>query len=165
MKWVTRERPKIDRIACPWLITRFIDPAPTFLFVPPNSVLAVAGDEEATPFDVPDVALTHVGDLCSFDAFLTTYGLADLALQRLAVIVRAADTGRLDLAPEAAGLVAISLGLSRVFIDDQVMLRHGLVVYDALYAWCRSDRSESHGWNPEALRAAADRAQPAAGSP
>lgn len=164
MKWVTRERPKIDRIACPWLITRFIDPAPTFLFVPPGRVLAIAEEEEATPFDVPDVALTHVDDRCSFDAFLLTYALSDAPLQQLAAIVRAADTGRLDLVPEAAGLLAISLGLSRVFTDDQVMLQHGLVVYDALYAWCRSAQSESHGWNPEALRAAADRSPPASDS-
>lgn len=156
MKWVTRERPKIDRIACPWLIARFIDPAPVFLFVPPARVLEVAREEEATPFDVPDVALTHVGDRCSFDAFLLTYGLSDAPLQQLAGIVRAADTGRLDLAPEAAGLLAISLGLSQVFTGDQVMLQHGLVVYDALYAWCRTGQSESHGWNPDALRAAAD---------
>lgn len=165
MKWVTRERPKIDRIACPWLITRFIDPAPTFLFVPPARVLAVAIEEEATPFDVPDVALTHVGDRCSFDAFLQAYGLSDAPLQLLADIVRAADTGRLDLAPEASGLLAISLGLSRAFPDDQVMLQHGMVVYDALYAWCRSGQSESHGWNPEALRAGAGPSSPAPGSP
>jgi hypothetical protein len=136
MKWITRARPKIDRIACPWLITRFIDAAPEFLYVPAEQVLSVAAETGAVPFDVPGVEMGHVGELCSFDAFLRKYGLTDPALQRLAAIVRGADTARLDLAPEAAGLYAISLGLSRNFADDHEMLRHGLVVYDALYAWC-----------------------------
>ena len=146
MKWVTRERPKIDRIACPWLIARFIDDAPEFLYVPSNQVLAVAADTGALPYDVPDVELSHVGELCSFDAFLTKYHLTDPALHQLAVIVRAADTARLDLAPQAAGLLALSLGLSRNFTDDHEMLRHGMLMYDALYSWCRSDRTETHGW-------------------
>jgi hypothetical protein len=148
VKWVTRERPKIDRIACPWLIARFIDQSPEFLFVPPGDVLRVAAEDGATPYDIPDVELSHVGELCSFDAFLRKYGLGEPALDRLATIVRGADTARLDLAPEAAGLFAISLGLSRNFANDHEMLRHGLVMYDALYAWCRHCQDESHGWPP-----------------
>lgn len=138
MKWVTREHPKIDRIACPWLIARFIDDDPEFLYVPADQVPAVAFREDATPFDVPGVALTHNGDRCSFDAFLARYGLDDPALHRMAVIVRGADTGRPDLAPEAAGLLAISRGLSATHPDDHAMLRHGMVIYDALYAWARA---------------------------
>ena len=152
MKWVTRERPKIDRIACPWLITRFIDRDPQFLFVAPSRVLDVAREEDAVPYDVPDVELSHVGDLCSFDAFLGKYGLAEPALQELATIVRGADTARLDLAPQASGLLAISLGLSHLYHDDHEMLRHGLVMYDALYAWCRHARGEKHTWNPDAMQ-------------
>ncbi len=148
MKWVTRERPKIDRIACPWLIARFIDEAPEFLFVPPQRVLAVAGECGAIPYDIPGVELSHAGEGCSFDAFLGKYGLADPALRRLAAIVRGADTARLDLTPQSAGLFAISLGLSAVFADDHEMLRHGMVVYDALYAWCRSLQEETHAWPP-----------------
>lgn len=146
MKWVTRERPKIDRIACPWLVARFIDQDPEFLFVPPGDVQRVAAQTGATPFDVPGVALTHDGERCSFDAFLRDYGLDDPALRQLAVIVRGADTDRLDLAPQCAGLLAVSLGLSRLHADDHEMLRHGMGVYDALYAWCRDARDERHGW-------------------
>jgi hypothetical protein len=148
MKWVTRERPKIDRIACPWLVARFIDREPEFLFVPPARVAAVAAETGAIPYDVPDVELTHVGELCSFDAFLARYKLDEPALQQLAVIVRGADTSRPDLAPQSPGLLAISLGLSAVFADDHEMLRHGMVVYDALYAWCRSCQGEKHSWPP-----------------
>ena len=137
MKWVTRERPKIDRIACPWLIARFIDNEPEFLYVPGDQVLKVAADTGAVPYDVPGVEMSHVGDRCSFDAFMKKHRLADPALQRLATIVRGADTSRLDLTPQSAGLHAISLGLSHNFADDHEMLRHGLVMYDALYAWCR----------------------------
>jgi hypothetical protein len=137
MKWVTRERPKIDRIACPWLIARFIDREAEFLYVPKERVLAIAAGTGATPYDVPGVEYGHHGGNCSFDAFLEKHGLADPGLQRLAAIVRGADTDRLDLAPECAGLYAISLGLSRNFADDHEMLRHGMVMYDALYAWCR----------------------------
>jgi hypothetical protein len=137
MKWVTRERPKIDRIACPWLIARFIDTEPEFLYVPVGDVLRVAAEEGAIPYDVAGVELGHVGELCSFDACLRKYGLTDPALHKLAVIVRGADTGRPDLAPECAGLLAISKGLSLNFSDDHKMLEHGMVVYDALYAWCR----------------------------
>ncbi len=148
MKWVTRERPKIDRVACPWLIKRFIDEAPEFLFVPSREVLRIAEQTGAIPYDVPGAELSHVGDYCSFDAFLGKYRLVDTALKTLAVIVRGADTSRLDLAPEAAGLFAISLGLSQNFKDDHEMLEHGMVMYDALYAWCRTS-SEAHCWPPK----------------
>ena len=137
MKWITRERPKIDRIACPWLVARFIDPAPEFLYVPAERVLAEAGRTGATPYDVPGVALGHHGEQCSFDAFIARYGLqADIALARLALIVRAADCGRPQDAPEAPGLLAVSRGLSLNFSDDHEMLAHGMVLYDALYACC-----------------------------
>jgi hypothetical protein len=149
MKWVTRERPKIDRIACPWLIARFIDDQPEFLFVPPVDVLPVAEREGAIPYDVPGVELTHAGELCSFDAFLARYGLHDPALEQLAQIVRGADTSRLELTPQSAGLYALSLGLSRNFADDHEMLKHGLVMYDALYAWCRECQGETHNWPPK----------------
>ena len=147
MKWITRERPKIDRIACPWLVARFIDQQPEFLFVPPDQVLATAQSTGAIPYDVPGVELTHVGELCSFDTMLKKYALATPALQDLAVIVRGADTDRLELAPQCAGLLASSLGLSRNFTDDHEMLRHGMVMYDALYAWCCHARGERHSWN------------------
>ena len=148
MKWVTRERPKIDRIACPWLILRFIDPEAEFVYVAAGEVLRVAERTGATPYDIPGVEMSHVGELCSFDAFLGKYRLEDPALCQLATIVRGADTSRLDLAPQAAGLHAISLGLSHVFADDHEMLRHGLVVYDALFAWCRSCQDETKQWPP-----------------
>jgi hypothetical protein len=138
MKWITRERPKIDRIACPWLVARFIDREAEFLYVPAGEVMNVAAATGAIPYDVPGVELGHVGALCSFDAFLRKYRLNDPALVRLADIVRAADTGRPDAAPQAPGLLAISHGLSHNFTDDHEMLRHGMVMYDALYAWCRS---------------------------
>jgi hypothetical protein len=150
MKWVTRERPKIDRIACPWLISRFIDPQAEFLYVPAGEVLRTAAEQDAIPYDIPNVALSHVGELCSFDAFLAKYHLTDPALQHLAVIVRGADTNRLDLAPQAAGLLAMSLGLSHNFADDHAMLAQGMVLYDALYAWCRSCQGETHDWRPAA---------------
>jgi hypothetical protein len=150
MKWVTRERPKIDRVACPWLIARFIDDQPEFLFVPPAQVREVASATGAIPYDVEGVELTHDGPLCSFDALLARYDLgSDAALRDLAVIVRGADTARLDLAPQCAGLLAVSLGLSRLFSDDQVQIRHGFVVYDALLAWLREARGETHTWNPQ----------------
>jgi hypothetical protein len=149
MRWVTRERPKIDRIACPWLIMRFIDKEPEFLFVPANEVLKVAQATGATPYDIPGVEMSHVGELCSFDAFLKKYRLNDPALKQMAVVVRGADTAKLDIAPQAAGLYAISLGLSRNFTDDHEMLKHGIVLYDALYAWCRDCQQETHGWPPK----------------
>src|SRR5512145_1890623 len=137
MKWITRERPKIDRIACPWLIDRFIDRSPEFLFVAADKVLNEAKHTGATPYDVPGVELSHDGPLCSFDAFLKKYRLGDTALHHLAVIIRGADTGHPELTPQSAGLLALSLGLSHNFVDDQEMLRHGLVMYDALYSWAR----------------------------
>jgi hypothetical protein len=142
MKWVTRERPKIDRIACPWLIARFIDKEPEFLYVPANQVLKVAAETGAVPYDVPGVEMTHVGELCSFDAFIGKHELKDPALDQLAAIVRGADTSRLDLTPQSAGLYAISLGLSHRYADDHEMLKHGLVMYDALYAWCQSCQAD-----------------------
>jgi hypothetical protein len=148
MKWVTRERPKIDRIACPWLVARFIDPEAEFLYVPAAQVLEVAQATGAVPYDIPGVEMSHVGEQCSFDAFLAKYGLDEPALQQLAAIVRGADTSRLELTPQSAGLYAVSLGLSRVFSDDHQMLRHGMVLYDALYAWCRDCSQETHAWPP-----------------
>jgi len=148
MKWITRERPKIDRIACPWLVARFIDQEPEFLYVPSGDVLSVADKTAAIPYDIPGVELTHEGELCSFDAFLKKYQLDDPALQRLALIVRGADTSRLELTPQSAGLYALSLGLSHDFADDHEMLKHGMVMYDALYAWCKHCQSESHNWPP-----------------
>jgi hypothetical protein len=149
MKWITRERPKIDRIACPWLITRFIDKDAEFLYVPANDVLRMASETGATPYDIPGVAFSHVGELCSFDAFLSAYKLEHPALKQLAEIVRGADTSRLDLTPQSPGLYAISLGLSEVFKDDHEMLKHGLVMYDALYAWCCHCQCETHNWPPK----------------
>ncbi len=149
MKWITRERPKIDRIACPWLIQRFIDTEAEFLYVPSNDVHRVAAQTGATPYDIPGVEMTHVGELCSFDAFIDKYQLDDPALRQLASIVRGADTSRLDLTPQSAGLYAISLGLSAVHHDDHEMLRHGLVMYEALYAWCQSCQGETHAWPPK----------------
>jgi len=151
-RWVTRERPKIDRIACPWLIRRFIDPEAEFLYVPAADVRRIAAERDALPYDIPEVKFSHEGERCSFDAFLEAYRLRDPALAELALIVRGADTGRLGLAPQAAGLAAISLGLSRSFRDDHEMLEHGCVVYDALYAWCREGKDAVHTWNPAAYR-------------
>lgn len=148
-RWVTRARPKIDRVACPWLIARFIDRDAEFLFVPPADVIPQAKARNAIPFDVEGVELSHDGPRCSFDAFLAKYALHDPALDTIATIVRGADTARLDLAPQAAGLLAISLGLSRLFRDDHEQLAHGFVMYDALYAWCREARDETHTWNPQ----------------
>jgi rhodanese-related sulfurtransferase len=145
-RWMTRERPKIDRIACPWLIARFVDKGAEFLYVPAKTVLDSAKRENAIPYDIPDVAFSHVGERCSFDAFLQHYRLTDPALAKLALIVRGADTGKLDLAPQAPGLAAISLGLSRNFANDHEMLAHGMVMYDALYAWCKEDQDETHTW-------------------
>jgi len=154
MKWITRERPKIDRIACPWLIRRFVDPQAEFLYVPPDRVLAEAERLDAIPYDVPGVELTHDGPLCSFDAVLRKYGLRDPALDRLAEIVRAADTDTLHRSPQAPGLLAISLGLAANIADDQELLAAGMTLYEALYTWCRHLTGASHGWHPEALAAA-----------
>jgi rhodanese-related sulfurtransferase len=152
-RWVTRERPKIDRIACPWLLSRFVDRDAEFLYVPTKEVTSAAKARDAVPYDVPDARFTHHGDRCSFDAFVGHYGLGgDPALERLARIVRGADTAKLELAPQASGLAAVSLGLSRIFADDHEMLKHGMVLYDALYAWSRDGQDEVHTWKPETYR-------------
>lgn len=143
--WVTRHRPKIDRIASPWLIRRFIDPSAQFLFVPPAEVTLVAEKFDATPFDVPDVTFTHHGDNCTFDALLKAFALETEPLQIMANVIRAADTDRHNLAPEAAGLLALSVGLSRQYKDDSAQLEAGMAIYDALYAWARDGRTETHG--------------------
>jgi len=144
--WVTRARPKIDRIACPWLIRRFIDPSAVFLFVAPSEVLAVAERFNATPFDIDDVFWSHRGATCTFDTLLTEIGPDTPALQRLATIVRGADTARLDLAPEAAGLLAASLGFSRMHKDDLAQLDAAMALYDSFYRWCRDASEETHNW-------------------
>ena len=147
--WVTRERPKIDRIACPWLIRRFIDPEASFLFVPTARVFDVARAGGAIAYDIPGAEpFTHDGELCSFDAFLKVFGLTDPALDALALIVRGADTARLELTPQSPGLLALSLGLSANYPDDHAMLAYGMIMYDALYAWCRSLQGETHNWTP-----------------
>jgi hypothetical protein len=140
MKWVTREHPRVDRIACPWLIKRFVDPEAEFLYVPADQVLAVSEREGATPYDVGGVELGHHGDECSFDAIVNKYNLArnDPALARLALIVRGADTPQRDLTPESRGLVAIANGFSTVYADDHEQLAAELPVYEALYAFCQS---------------------------
>jgi hypothetical protein len=148
-KWITRERPKIDRIACPWLIRRFIEPDAEFIYVPTERVFEVAAQTGAIPYDIPGAEpYSHDGELCSFDAFIREFKLTDPALSRLAVIVRGADTARLELAPQAAGLHAISLGLSANVPDDHAMLEHGMIIYDALYTWCRDLQQEVHNWTP-----------------
>jgi rhodanese-related sulfurtransferase len=136
-KWVTREHPKIDRIACPWLISRFINPLAAFLYVPADQVITVAQQEDATPYDIKDVTFGHVDDHCSFDAIVKAFEIKDPALDHLAMIVRGADTSRPDLAPQCEGLLAISYGLSANYRDDHEMLKHGIVIYDALHTWCR----------------------------
>jgi rhodanese-related sulfurtransferase len=144
--WVTRSRPKIDRIACPWLIKRFVDPSAVILFVAPSEVQAVGERFGATPFDIEGVYWSHRGELCTFDVMLEEFGLKTDPLQRVAAIVRGADTDQLDLAPEAAGLLAISLGLSRLHPDDLEQLDAGLAIYDALYRWARDATEETHNW-------------------
>lgn len=144
--WVTRSRPKIDRIACPWLIRRFVDPAAVFLFVTSAEVEGVAERFGATPFDIENVFWSHRGELCTFDVMVREFGLSTPALERLATMVRAADTARLELSPEAPGLLAASLGLSRMFDDDLEQLNAGLPLYDAFYRWCRDATKETHNW-------------------
>lgn len=144
--YVTRERPKIDRIAVPWLIARFVDPEAHFVYVPAADVLRIAADSGFIPFDVPHVELSHVGDLCSFDSCIAKFQIKDAALDRVALIVRGADTGQHAIAPEAAGLLAISLGLADIYADDQAMLRRGMDIYDCLYAWSRRHHQETHTW-------------------
>ena len=144
--WVTRARPKIDRIACPWLIRRFVDPNAVFLFVAPSEVMAVGERFDATPFDIENVFWSHRGERCTFDVMIEEFGLATPPLLRLATMVRAADTGRLDLSPEAPGLLAASLGLSRMYDDDLEQLEAGMTLYDAFYRWCRDATGETHNW-------------------
>ena len=157
-RWITRERPKIDRIACPWLIRRFIDPAAEFLYVPKERVFEQAARHHAVAYDIPGAPISHEGERCSFDALQKVFGLHRPALDLLATIVRGADTDRLDLAPQSAGLLAFSLGLSRLHEDDHAMLAAAMPLYDALYAWC-SDRvqgqDEPHNWKPQAMTGAA----------
>ena len=155
MRWITRERPKLDRVACPWLIARFLDKEPEFIFVPPDEVIDKAQKLDAIPYDVHGVELTHDGELCSFDAFLKKYNLDEPELQDLAMVVRGADTDRHDLTPES-GLFAISLGLSNLHSDDDhAVLRDGFMVYDALYRWLKFCRGEKHLWFPPTSKPAA----------
>jgi rhodanese-related sulfurtransferase len=153
-KWVTRERPKIDRIACPWLIRRFIDPQAEFIYVPTKDVLKVARETGGTAYDIDGVEFTHEGERCSFDTIIRIYGINDHALDHLATIVRGADTSRHDLTPQCGGLFAISLGLSANFPRDHEMLEHGMVMYDALYTWCRNLQAETHNWPPAVVKQA-----------
>ncbi|MBO9729603.1 MAG: chromate resistance protein [Chitinophaga sp.] len=146
MKWITREHPKIDRIACPWLISRFIDPDAEIIYVPTDQVLKKAKEYNAIPFDIPGVEHSHEGEYCSFDYFIKRYKPDDPVLQQLAVIVRAADTDRFDLAPQAAGLWAISAGLSYNHPDDYELLEIGKKMYDALYSWAKYRQTEKHNW-------------------
>jgi rhodanese-related sulfurtransferase len=158
-RWITRERPKIDRIACPWLIRRFIDRRAEFFYVPTPQVFGEARRLNAVAYDIPGAPVSHEGELCSFDALLRAFELRDAALDLLATVVRGADTDRLELAPQSAGLLAFSLGLSRLNAgNDHAMLKAGLPLYDALYAWCRDKalaQDEPHSWKPETLRGAA----------
>lgn len=146
MKWITRERPKIDRIACPWLIARFIDPGAEFIYVATEEVLIKANELNAIPFDIPGVEYTHEGEYCTFDYLIKKYSLQDPALLQLALIIRAADTDRLDMAPQAAGLWAISAGLSHNYVNDHEMLAIGKLMYDALYSWAKYRQAEKHTW-------------------
>jgi hypothetical protein len=158
--WVTRARPKVDRIACPWLIRRFVDPAAVFLYVAPSEVMAVAERFSATPFDIEgdNVFWSHRGELCTFDVMLDEFGLTGFApLQRLALLVRGADTDKPNLAPQAAGLLAASLGLSRMFADDLKQLDAGMLLYDAFFRWCRDATEETHNWVSHAPKATARR--------
>ena len=145
-RWITRARPKIDRIACPWLVLRFIDPRAQFSYVPAEQVLAEGRATGAVPYDIAGAPVTHEWERCSFDALLAAFDLHDPALARLAAIVRGADTSRPEIAPQSAGLLALSLGLSRLHSDDHHMLRQALPLYDALYAWCRDGQGETHSW-------------------
>ncbi len=148
MKWITRERPKIDRIACPWLIKNFVDPEAEFIYVPTDQVLSKSKELNATPYDIPGVEYSHEGEFCSFDTIIKKHRLTDPALFQLAVIVRGADTDRFDIAPQAAGLWAISAGLSYNIKDDHEQLQLGMKIYDALYSWAKYVSDEGHNWNP-----------------
>lgn len=149
MKWITRERPKIDRIACPWLIRKFVDPEAEFIFVPKDQVFSIAQQLDAIPYDIPGAEYSHEGDHCTFDFIVKRHDITDKAIQQIAVIVRGADTDRFDLAPQSAGLWAISAGLSHNFVDDHEQLEVGMKVYDALYSWAKFAQDERHTWNPK----------------
>ena len=148
MKWITRERPKIDRIACPWLIKNFVDPDAEFIYVPREKVLGEARNLNAIPFDVPGVEYTHVGDQCTFDFIVKKHHLDEPAISKLADIIRAADTDRFDSSPESAGLWAITAGLSQNITNDYELLEIGMKMYDALYTWAKFLQKEKHTWNP-----------------
>ena len=158
-RWITRERPKIDRVACPWLIRRFIDPRAEFFYVPTAQVFSEAARLKAVAYDIPGAPVSHEGELCSFDVLLRAFEIEDAAVDRLARIVRGADTDRLALEPQCAGLLAMSLGLSRLHTDDHAMLEAAMPLYDALYAWCASEAKavwqgtapETHSWKPETM--------------
>jgi hypothetical protein len=149
MKWITRERPKIDRIACPWLILNFVDNKAEFIFVPAEQVFAKAKELDAIPYDIPGAEYSHEGDLCTFDYIVKKHHISDPAIHQMALIVRGADTDRFELAPQAAGLWAISAGLSCNFKDDQAQLALGMHIYDALYSWAKYAPDEIHNWNPK----------------
>jgi hypothetical protein len=148
MKWITRERPKIDRIACPWLIRKFVDREAQFLFVPRDQVFQKAKEFDAIPYDVPGAEYSHEGDFCTFDYIVKKHHITDPAIRQLAVIVRGADTDNFGLAPQAAGLWAISAGLSYNFASDYEQLDIGMKLYDALYSWAKFVQDEKHTWNP-----------------
>ncbi|MBV6442639.1 MAG: chromate resistance protein [Haliscomenobacteraceae bacterium CHB4] len=148
MKWITRERPKIDRIACPWLIKNFVDSAAEFIYVPKEQVFEKATELDAIPYDIPGAEYSHEGEFCTFDFIIKKHGLDDPALLQLAAIIRGADTNRFELSPQSAGLWAISAGLSHNFKDDHKMLAVGMNIYDALYSWAKYVQSEKHTWNP-----------------
>lgn len=154
-RWVTRARPKIDRIACPWLVRRFIDPDAEFIYLPAERVLPEASQLHAIAYDIPGAPVSHEGELCSFDALMRAFDLRDPALRALAAIVRGADTDRLDLTPQSAGLLALSLGLSRLHADDHALLEAAMPMYDALYVWCREAAGETHSWNPDLMKSLA----------
>ena len=151
MKWITRERPKIDRIACPWLIKNFVDKEAEFLYVPKEQVFEKAKQLDATPYDIPGAEYSHYGDECTFDYIIRRHQLTDSALLQIALIVRGADTDTFSLAPQSAGLWAISAGLSYNFKDDHEMLTMGMKIYDALYSWAKYVQTEKHNWNPNLL--------------
>ena len=148
MKWITRERPKIDRIACPWLIKNFVDKEAEFIYVPKEQVFDGAKALEAIPYDIPGAEYSHYGEECTFDYIVKKHALTDPALLELANIIRGADTDRFDLAPQAAGLWAMSAGLSYNISNDHDMLQVGMVLYDALYSWSKYVHQERHTWNP-----------------
>ena len=152
MKWITRERPKIDRIACPWLIKNFVDKDAAFIYVPKEQVFDKAKEFDAIPFDIPGADYSHEGDECTFDYIIKKHQLTDPALLQLAVIIRGADTDRFELAMQSAGLWAISAGLSHNYKNDHEMLGIGMKIYDALYSWAKYVQDEKHSWNPDLLK-------------